>query len=189
MIDKRIWLLGFAGAVIAGLCAFKATRTYTVQPIPQSATVSAPAPALELYDQSYPSKFVRLEGYLGRNPVLVVFFDGKAGADHSEVLARLRDESSRLRKAGVYIMAVSTALPQENRKIVAKHGDFPFPLLSDPDFHAHRDWARFDESHGASLQGVFLVDRKGNITWSRKSHRPKPLDDWESAVTALAEGK
>jgi mycoredoxin-dependent peroxiredoxin len=189
MIDKRLWLIVFAAAVIAGLCAFKATRTYTVEPIQESLTVTAPAPTLELYDQSYPSKFVRIEGYLGRNRVIVVFFDGKSGADHSPVLARLREEASRLRSAGVYIMAVSTALPQENRKIIAKHGDFPFPLLSDPDFHVHRDWGRFDESRGQPLRGVFLVDREGNITWSRHSYRPQPLDDWEAVVSAIAEGR
>ena len=187
-MDKRIWLLVFAGAVIAGLCAFRATQNFPVEPIAQSQPLAAPAPPIELYDQSYPSKFFRLEGYLGRNPVLVVFFDGKKGADRSEVLSRLRQESGRLRKAGVYIIAVSTALPQENRKIIAKHGEFPCPLLSDPDFHVHRDWWRFDESRQAPLEGVFLVDRKGDITWTRSSHRPKPLDDWESVVTALAEG-
>jgi peroxiredoxin len=189
MIDKRLWLLVFAAAVITGMCAFKATRTYTVEPIPESPTVTAPAPALELYDQSAPSTFVRIEGYLGRNRVIVVFFDGKSGADHSAVLARLREEASRLRSAGVYVMAVSTALPQENRKIIAKHGDFPFPLLSDPDFHVHQDWGRFDEARRRPLQGVFLVDRAGNITWSRHSHRPQPLDDWESVVSALVEGR
>jgi peroxiredoxin len=189
MVDKRIWLLVFSGTVIAGVCAFKATRTYTVEPIAQSQTLAAPAPAIELYDQSYPSKFVRLEGYLGRNPVVVAFFDRKKGADQSEVLARLQEEFGRLRKAGVYVMAVSAALPQENRKIIAKHGEYPFPLLSDPDFHVHRDWGRFDEARNVPLTGVFVVDRKGDITWSRSSHRPKPLDDWESAVTALAEGR
>jgi peroxiredoxin len=188
-MDKRIWLLVFAGAVIAGLCAFRVSQTYPVESLAQSQSVAAPAPPIELYDQSYPSKFVRLEGYLGRNPVVVVFFDGKMGADQSEVLARLRDEAGRLRKAGVYIMAVSTALPQENRKIIARHGEFPFPLLSDPDFHVHRDWGRFDESRGAPLEGVFLVDRKGDIMWTRSAHRPKLLDDWESVVTALAEGR
>ena len=62
----------------------------------------------------------------------------------SPTLGYLRDHWKRLRHANIQVIAISTALPQDNRKDIAKYGDFPFPLLSDPDFHVHRDWGRFD---------------------------------------------
>ena len=82
-------------------------------------------------------------------------------------------------------MAISTALPQENRKDIAQHGDFPFPLLSDPDFHVHRAWGRFDESTGKPLDGVFVIDRKGSVAWSRTTNTPQPVRDWPSALEGL----
>jgi mycoredoxin-dependent peroxiredoxin len=190
VMDKRVFLLGVAGIAIAGLCAFRAMRTDVPRPAGEvrTATVEQPAPPCELYDQNSPSHLVRLEGYLGRHRVIVVFFDGRAGAHRSAVLKHLRDEWDRLRKAGVYVMAISTALPQENRKIIAANGEFPFPLLSDPDFHVHRAWGRFDEKRGTPLEGVFLVDRKGAVRWSPSLNAPQPLEDWKSAVDKCAQG-
>lgn len=189
-MDKRVLLLGVAGIAIAGLCAFRVLRTDVPRPSSEvhAATIEEPAPPFELYDQNSPSHLVRLEGYLGRHRVIVVFFDGRAGAHRSAVLKHLRDEWPQLRKAGIYVMAISTALPQENRKIIGEHGEFPFPLLSDPDFHVHRAWGRFDEKQGKPLEGVFLIDRKGAVRWSTRDNAPQPADDWNSAIDKFAQG-
>jgi len=181
-MDKRVFLLVLAAAVIGGLCAFKAMRRYVPQTAVAARPIAEPAPEFELYDASRPSRIVRLEGYLGRHRVIVVFFDGAAGAHASPVLNRLRDDWSRLRKAEIYVMAISTALPQENRKDIAQRGDYPFPLLSDPDFHVHRAWGRFDEVAGKPRTGVFFVDRKGWVAWSRTTNAPQPVDDWHAAL-------
>jgi peroxiredoxin len=184
-MDKRVFLLVLAAGVIGGLCAFKVTRHYTPPTSVAAQALAAPAPEFELYDQNAPSRIVRLEGYLGRQRVIIAFFDGRAGAHASSVLNRLRADWSRLRKADISVMAISTALPQENRKDVAKYGEFPFPLLSDPDFHVHREWGCFDKSTGKPRTGVFLVDRKGWIAWSRQTDAPQPVQDWEPAVEGM----
>jgi peroxiredoxin len=184
-MDKRVYLLLIAASVIGGLCAFKLTRHYAPPTSITAQALAAPAPEFELYDQNSPSRIVRLEGYLGRQRVIVAFFDGQAGAHASPVLNRLRSDWSRLRKADVYVMAISTALPQEDRKDIAKYGEFPFPLLSDPDFHVHREWGCFDTSAGKPQTGVFLVDRKGWITRSRQTNAPQPVQNWESVVEEM----
>jgi thioredoxin-dependent peroxiredoxin len=184
-MDKRVSVLVSAAAVIGGLCAFKATRHYPPQGSVAPRAIVEPAPEFELYDQTAPSRIVRLEGYLGRNRMIIAFFDGKAGAHASTVLNRLRDDWTRLRHAGIYVMAISTALPQENRKDIARHGEFPFPLLSDPDFHVHRAWGCLDESSGKPRTGVFLIDRKGWVAWSRQTNAPQPVENWQSAVEQL----
>lgn len=187
-MDKRLLVLAAAAVVIAGLCAFRTTRTDRPTASASERAIVEPAPPFELYDQSAPSRLVRLIGYLGRNRVVVVFFDGRAGAHHSAVLRWLRDNSHRLRDAGIYVMAISAALPQENRKDAAQHGEFPFPLVSDPDFHVHRAWGRFDAATNGTREGVFLVDRKGNVAWSRDSDLPQPLDNWELTLNQLLGG-
>jgi peroxiredoxin len=187
-MDKRIFLLVLAAAVIGGLCAFKATRHFAPPSAVAARPLEEPVPEFELYDQSAPSRIVRLDGYLGRHRIVVVFFDGRAEASSSVVLNRLKADWSRLRKAQIYVMAISTALPQEYRKDIAQHGEYPFPLLSDPDFRAHRAWGRFDASAKQPLAGVFLVDRKGWVRWSRETNTPQPTRDWQSAVDELITG-
>jgi peroxiredoxin len=187
-MDKRILFLLPAAALIAGLCIFKATRNPRPQVTTGSTPLVEPAPLFELYDQSYPSHLVRLEAFMGRQRVFVVFFDGPAGAHQSSALKRLRADYTRLRKADVYVLAISTALPQENRKIIAQHGDFPFPLLSDPDLRVHRLWGRIDATTGKPLAGVFLVDRKGAVNWSPVSNTPQPPADWQSVLQNVLKG-
>jgi peroxiredoxin len=181
-LDKRLLLLGLAAGIIGGLCAFKLSRRYPPQNNIPTRAVARPAPGVELYDQSSPSRIVRLEAYLGRERVIVVFFDGESGAHASPMLIYLRDNWNRLRDANIRVIAISTALPQENRKDIAQHGAFPFPLLSDPDFHVHRDWGRFKDETSKPLFGLFLVDRKGWVAWSEDSSKPLVTQDWKSVV-------
>jgi peroxiredoxin len=181
-LDKRLLLLALAAATISGLCAFKLARHYPPQTSIPARPVAKPAPGVELYDQSSPSKIVRLESYLGRERVIVVFFDRRAGAHASSILNSLRENWSRLRHANIHVLAISTALPQENRKDIAQYGAFPFPLLSDPDLHVHRDWGRLEPKTSKPLFGLFLVDRKGWVPWSEESNKPQVTKDWKTVV-------
>ena len=183
--DRRPWLLAAAAVVIVGLCVFRATRTYPPQSTSIEAPLSLPAPAFELYDENSPSHLVRLSAYLGRQRVLIAFYDGKRGPHASPALERLRADWAKLRKADVYVLAISTALPQENRKDVAKYGAYPFPLLSDVDLSVHKAWGRYDEEHGRPFEGVFLVDRKGEVAWSRDTGAPLPLANLDTALAAV----
>jgi peroxiredoxin len=131
---------------------------------------------------------VRLSAYLGRQRVFVAFYDGSKGAHRSHALDVLRTEWPRLRKVDVYVLAVSKALPQENRKDMAEFGTYPFPLLSDVDLSVHRAWGRYDEEHRQPLEGVFLVDRKGEVALSRTTRRPEPLANLEGTVASVVGG-
>ena len=183
--DRRLWLLGAAAVVIVGLCVFRVTRTYAPQSTATPAAQTGPAPAFELYDENSPSHLVRLSAYLGRQRVFVVFYDGSQGAHHSQVLDVLRTEWPKLRKADVYVLVISKALPQENRKDMAAHEKYPFPLLSDVDLSAHRAWGRYDEQRRLPLEGAFLVDRRGDVAWSRETGGPEPLANLEATVQAV----
>ena len=74
-LDKRLLWLALAAAIIVGLCVLKFARHYPCRRAASPRCAGArPAPGIELYDQSSPSKIVRLEAYLGRERVFVVFF-------------------------------------------------------------------------------------------------------------------
>jgi peroxiredoxin len=183
--DWRLWLLAAAAVVILVLCLIKATRTYAPQSTATPEPLAGPAPPFELYDENSPSHLVRLAAYLGRQRVFVVFYDGSKGAHQSRALDLLRAEWSRLRSADIYVLAVSTALPQQNRKDMAAHGAYPFPLLSDVDLNVYRAWGRYDDQSRRTLEGVFLVDRKGEVAWSRETGGPEPLKNLEAAIAAV----
>ena len=165
----RILVLPLAAAVIAGLVAFKLTRP------PQSlvgieAQQSRPAPVFKALDSQ--NQLIKIERYIGRHEILLVFFDGDAGADHDPILRRIRDGFDVLRRRGIQVLAVSAALPQHNRKAAERVGPFPFPLLSDPEFLIHKLWGRLSEDEQQTRTGVFLIDRAGQVAWSSKHPQP-----------------
>jgi peroxiredoxin len=180
-----LWLLAAAAVVIVVVCAIRATRTYAPQSTATAAPISGPAPPFEMYDENSPSHLVRLSAYLGRQRVFVAFYDGSKGAHSSHALDVLRAEWPKLRKGDFYVMAISKALPQENRKDMAEHGPYPFPLLSDVDLSVHRAWGRYDETRRQPLEGVFLADRKGQVAWSREAGGPEPLANFEATIAAV----
>ena len=180
----RILVLPVEAVVIALLTVYKLTRTYPPMPLDRAVPgTEKPAPLFELLDQHKPSELVRLVRYAGRQRVVIVFFDGKGGADRSPVLETLRREFAALHGAGIAVLAVSTALPQENRKVLERIGPSPFPLLSDPDLGAHRAWGRVEESTGKARTGVFLLNRAGNVAWSVQADAPQPVAEAEADPT------
>ena len=135
---------------------------------------------------------MRLGGFLGRHRVIVLFFDGEAGADKDTELLRLRERFAELKAHDVKVIGVSTALPQENRAAMTadRAGPFPFPLVSDFDptsldgaLRIHRRWGRIDASTGKPLTGAFAIDRKGQVLFAGDS--PKPMENVDRAVESV----
>lgn len=170
----RILVLPIAAVIIGGLVTFKLTRSpQSQQDVFQSEVRSAPSfVALDL-----DNKLFKLERYIGRHEILLVFFDGELGADHDPQLQRVRERFAELKQRGIQVVAISVALPQHNRQAVARSGKFPFPLLSDPEFLIHRQWGCYDEDEQHPQTGVFVIDRAGRVAWSGRSPRPEPSLD------------
>ena len=130
-----------------------------------------PAPSFVALDLD--NKLFKLERYIGRHEILVIFFDGELGADRDPILQRVRSRFSEIKSRGMQVVAVSAALPQHNRQAVERSGKFPFPVLSDPEFLIHRMWGRYDEDEQRPLPAVFLIDRAGRVAWAGRSPRPE----------------
>ncbi len=147
-----------------------------------------PSPRFALYDQK--SQLVKFERYLGRTKLVVVFFDGEAGADADPWLTQLRDHHDQVKAAGVQVVGISQATPFANREAEKRSQEFPFPLLSDigQDLPApaHTQWGRFDPTDGSFHTGVFLVDRAGMV--ETQAGKFKPVGDPQAVVKTLCEG-
>ena len=184
---KRILFLPIGAVVIAALCAYKLTRTYETPAPPTELTSKRRAPGFVLFDHHKPPQSVRLEGYLGRHEILLVFFDGETGFGRDPVLRRLAAQQDELRSSGLVVLAVSTALPQENRQLIGglveagvlePDRPLPFRVLSDVDYRVHEDWGRWDAEQQRTHPAAFLIDRAGDVAWSDGAPQPVADIDW-----------
>ena len=188
-MKKRILVLPLSALLIVALCLYKLTQSYD-RPILRSRVVKRQAPLFELYDAGSPSKRVRLASYLGRHRIIVVFFDGRRGADRDPRILRLARDAERIERAGIVVFAISDALPPENRTALKraeeKGIEIPFLLLSDPPptpgaplagHRVHRAWGRIDRKSGKPVPGIFLIDRAGRVEWTADGPKPVSPDD------------
>jgi peroxiredoxin len=178
-MDRRFIAVLLAGLVLIGVCAW---RLQTNRPYDYDAHVSAamsanraPAPLFEGLDEI--NEMYRLAAYLGRHRILIVFYDGAAGADANADLLAIREHAAEMPQLDLKVVAVSQAIPQQNRAALKRLGDFPGPLVSDVDGTIHRQWGRLT-SDGRPLTGLFLIDRKGSV--AVQGGAPRPYADFDS---------
>jgi peroxiredoxin len=169
----RLGLVIIAGIVIAGVCVWRVAANRPQDYAAQLAEAKLPQPA---------SAF-RLDRYLHRHRILVVFYSAEETAAGDPQLTAIRERFEALSHSDVKVVGVCTALPQDNRAAMEKTGEFPFPLISDVNLAIHRAWARLDRATEQPLPGVFLIDRKGNV--SSLGGVPQPVADLSQLLEEL----
>lgn len=190
-MKPRILILPIAAAIIAGLVAYRLQREER-RPVASGPVFERRlAPNIVLSNQS--RQLVKLEGYLGRTRIALVFFDGAAGADADPILLELVEHHSALEAAGIQVVAVSTATRFENEQAEERLGrEFPFPLLTDIDpdqpipAPAHQAWGLYNPDRDQTRTGLFLIDRDGTVRW--EDGRPNPVADPQLVIAQLTAG-
>ena len=184
----RVLALAAAGVIIAALCTWRSLNPRTTELNTEAPGERRPPPSMQLYDQE--STLVKLEAFLHRHRIVVVFYDGQAGPESDESLVQLRQFYPALKNESIIVLGVSTALPQENRNNSGQ--PFPFPLLTDAVASSansvHKAWGRFIEpptldKPAGTKPGVFLIDRSGLVPW--EGDYPAPLASTESLISRL----
>lgn len=191
---NRILILPIAAVVIVALCAYKMTRTEQSRANGTRQTFG-PAPLFELFDCQSPPQRVRLTSYLGRHSILILFFDGKLGADKDPRMKWVTENAQRIDEADLYVFAISGALPFQNREFQTQLSTGPLAnrvyLLTDPPstegaramgYLVHRQWGRYDEQTEQPHQGLFLVDRAGRVEMNKGRPVVVALDDSKLAA-------
>lgn len=191
---NRVLILPIAAVVIVALCAYKVTRTDQQRAMGTRQTFG-PAPQFELFDCQSPPHRVQLTSYLGRHSLLVLFFDGKLGADGDLRMKWVTENAERIAQADVYVFAISGALPYQNREFHQRLESGPLAnrlyLLTDPPstegaramgYLVHRQWGRYDEQTERPQQGFFPVDRAGRVELNKGRPAVVTLDDSKLAA-------
>jgi peroxiredoxin len=125
--------------------------------------------------------------FQGHRPVLLVFFPFAFSALCTAELDAMRDcDFDR-----VQLLAVSCDAKYSLRAFARERG-YAFPLLSDfwPHGEVSRDYGVFDEAHGMSVRGTFLIDAAGTVRF-REVNEPGDARDqngWRAAIADLPQG-
>lgn len=176
----RLLVLPVAAAMIIGAVIYGEHHSDQTPRPTTSAESTMQAPLFEGSDAR--RSLFRLQSWLSRHRILLVFFDGEAGAKADPVLSHLLEHAAELRQTNTYVAAVSTALPSQNALL-----DFPatFALVTDlpPAYGIHRQWNCLDEATGELVHSVFLIDQTGNV--QERNGKPVPLSNVDHEIDRL----
>ncbi|MFV0446206.1 MAG: peroxiredoxin family protein [Planctomycetaceae bacterium] len=188
----RHFFLPLAAIVITGLCMYRATRPpRPVVEVERGLQRAFPPKGWELPDHEF--RLVKFDRYLGRQSLVVYFFDAAQLETDEPVLTWLRDHADEIYDQGWRIIAISGANPAVARKVAERDNrPWPFPILTDVELRnpaptpVHHLWSRVDRATGQLRPGLFLVDRLGYIRY--RDGRPVAEADPMSSLKALIDG-
>ena len=90
--------------------------------------IGQPAPDFELKDPA--GEVVKLSGFAGTKPVLLVFYPFTFTGVCEGELCRIRDDYSQFEAAGVQVLAVSCD-SRHAQRVWSEQQGYQFPVLSD----------------------------------------------------------
>lgn len=110
---------------------------------------------------------VRLEDFLGRSNLLLVFHPFAFTDICTEEALDLQENLDEFRNANTAVLLVACE-PSATRQAWKEQLGLTYRLGSDfwPHGAAARAYGVFDEESGAPLRGTFLIDRAGTVVWS-----------------------
>lgn len=180
--DHRLIPVFLAGCVIAALCVWRvsANRPAGYNAGAGAPTVWRPAPGFEALDVR--NQMFRLERYLGRHRVLIVFVPAER-QEFELALRQMQRRESELAQRDVKVVVLSPALPQEHRDWLESAGASSASVLTDLQGEIAARWG----VPAGSSPVAFFVDRKGEVPWSGDA--PEPAGDLAEVLKQLASDK
>src|SRR4051812_39077498 len=120
------------------------------------------APEFELKNPD--NEVVKLSGFRGEKPVLLVFYPFTFTGVCEGELCQLRDDFSQFSDAGVQVLAVSCD-SRHSQRVWNEQQGFGFPFLSDfwPHGAAAQAYGVFNEALGCANRATFLIGTDGVV--------------------------
>jgi peroxiredoxin len=126
------------------------------------------APDFELEDPN--GKSQALHAYLGRGPVVLVFYYGYYCNHCVGQLFALDKDLPLFHELGAEVVALSPDAPADTRQRFRRYGAFHFPVLSDPKNEVARRYGVFRD--GNLDHATFVIDREGVVRWVQFGDEP-----------------
>ena len=108
---------------------------------------------------------VSLHDFDGKNPVVLIFYQGDESPYCTKQLCAIRDDFSRFREKNAKVFAVNPANEDSHRKFEEKY-HFQFPLLIDEKkvvakLYGCEEWPVVKRT-------VYIIDNNGNIVYAKR---------------------
>lgn len=178
-------LLPFAPIILALATAFAARQFFKpAPPIPIGALLGMKAPDFALQDAHKADNAppVKLSLLVNKSPVLLVFHMGYGCKRCLLYLDALAELNQDFQQAHTQVVAISSWPTDATRDAARDYGDFPYPLLSDPDSTIADAYGLYDEA-GNALYGLFLVDSQQRIVYAQRT--TTPYDEFNDILRAV----
>ncbi|SRR6266478_1491717 len=127
-----------------------------------------PAPSFILPDSE--GRPVALANYLGRKPIVLIFYMSHDRAGCRAQLGKLRPELGQIRGLGAEVMAIS-ADRTDDAKRMARELEFALPVLSDPKLDVISSYSMQGPHSRTADMGYVLIDPAGRIRTRQVDHR------------------
>ena len=166
-----------------------ATSQPATRPAPPVPAASLEAPTLITGDlapdftlQDAHGGSVTLSKLTAKKSVILIFYLGYTCPRCVEHIANLNQHDDEIQKLGGEIIAISPDKVDFTKDSIKEFGDFPFPMLSDPDHKVFADYTLLLKNDDL-LYGTFVIDSQNKIRFIRRGDYP--FDDPESVLEAL----
>jgi peroxiredoxin len=149
-------------------------------------TIGQPAPAFSLFDSD--KKKCSLEGLKGKK-ILLLFFPAAFTGTCTKELCSVRDNISNYNGLDAQVFGISV----DSVYTLAKYREeqqLNFPLLSDFNKEASRDYGSIYETFAYEMRGVskrsaFIIDREGVIRYAEVLEDATQVPDFEAIRETL----
>lgn len=160
-------------------------------PLDTALTVGDPAPSFAL--PAAPGEPVDLGEWIGRRPVVLLFFPLAFSSVCTEELCTVRDDWTAWEDLDAEVYGISADSPFVTRRFREELG-LPFPLLSDFNHEVGAAYGVLYEDYfglkGVTRRAAFVVGADGTIAYSWVGERDDVLPDFDAirAVVQRASG-
>ncbi|MEF3302654.1 peroxiredoxin [Paenibacillus sp. GYB003] len=111
---------------------------------------------------------VRLQDYIGKRPVVLIFYPMDETPGCTAQLCAVRDSKAAYEARGAAVIGINPASAEQHRKFAEHHG-FDFPIVSDKDERIRKLYG-VGKLLGLFLQQriVYAIDKRGRIVFAKK---------------------
>jgi peroxiredoxin len=139
--------------------------------------------------KSSDGSMVTLSSYVGKSPVVVMFYPFTFTAVCHGELCELKDNLARFASVGVQLLAVSCDAAPVQAKYAQEEG-FGFPVLSDfwPHGAAAQAYGTFNDQLGCATRSTYVINKDGIITAiiaTDSLGQARAFEEYEKAIVAL----
>jgi peroxiredoxin len=144
------------------------------------------APDFELANQF--GETVKLSDFLGRKPVVIVFYPLSFSGICTGELCEIRDNFAKFDKENVELLAISVD-SKFVQKQFAEHEGYKFSVLSDfwPHGAVAQAYGVFLEENGFSNRATFVINTEGELVakFVTAPGLARSLDEYDRALASL----